>query len=68
MSVYSSVDFTSNGVLLSVLTEFALQFESQGSRPCLSVRAETSSMDCGTDLKVSLTIRTLPRIPRGQNF
>ncbi|KAH9771753.1 hypothetical protein KPL71_012805 [Citrus sinensis] len=46
------------------------QFESQGSRLCwenlcLPVRAETSSLGCGTGLKVSPTVGALPRIPRG---
>ena len=64
-----SVGFTGNGVPLSGLTGFAPQFESQGSRLCwenlcLPVRAGTSSLGCGTDLKVSPTVGALPRIPR----
>ena len=60
---------TGNGVPLSGLTEFAPQFESQGSRfcwenMCLPVRAGTSSLGCGTDLKVPPTVGALPRIPR----
>ncbi|ESR53987.1 hypothetical protein CICLE_v10023312mg, partial [Citrus x clementina] len=48
---------TDKGVLLSGLTEFAPQFESQGSRLCwenlcLSVRTEISSLSCGTGLKM----------------
>lgn len=67
-----SVGFTGNRVPLSGLTEFAPQFESQGSRLCwenlcLSVRVGTSSLGCGTGLKVSLTVWALPKIPRGQN-
>ncbi|KDO63108.1 hypothetical protein CISIN_1g035341mg [Citrus sinensis] len=46
-------------------------FESQESRLCwenlcLSVRAGTSNLGCGTKLKVSSTVRALPRIPRDQ--
>ena len=60
---------TGNGVPLSGLTGFAPQFESQGSRLCwenlcLLVRAGTSSMGCGIDLKVSPTVGALPKIPR----
>ncbi|KAH9771748.1 hypothetical protein KPL71_012805 [Citrus sinensis] len=65
-----SVGSTGNGVPLSGLIGFAPQFESQGSRLCwenlcLPVRAETSSLGCGTGLKVSPTVGALPRIPRG---
>ena len=65
-----SVGFTGNGVPLSGLIEFAPQFESQGNRIywenlCLPVRAETSSLGCGTGLKVPPTVEALPRIPRG---
>ncbi|KAL9439339.1 hypothetical protein AB3S75_024908 [Citrus x aurantiifolia] len=64
-----SVGSTSNGVPLSGLTGFAPQFESQGSRLCwenlcLPVRAGTSSLSCGTGLKVSPTVGALPKIPR----
>ena len=64
-----SVGSTGNGVPLSGLTEFAPQFESQGSRICwenlcLSVRAGASSLGCGTGLKVPPIIGALPRIPR----
>ncbi|KAK9200440.1 hypothetical protein WN944_015637 [Citrus x changshan-huyou] len=43
-------------------------FESQGSRLCwenlcLPVRAETSSLSCGTGLKVPPTVGALPKIP-----
>ncbi|KAK9220527.1 hypothetical protein WN943_009178 [Citrus x changshan-huyou] len=53
-----------------ILTGSAPPFESQGSRLCwenlyLSVRAGTSSMGCGTDLKVSPTVEALLRITRG---
>ncbi|KAK9229594.1 hypothetical protein WN944_022557 [Citrus x changshan-huyou] len=46
------------------------QFELQGSHLCwenlcLPVRAGTSSLGCGTDLKVPPTVGALPRIPRG---
>ena len=63
-----SVGSTGNGVPLSGLTGFAPQFESQGSRLCwenlcLPVRARTSSLGCGTGLKVSPTVGALPRIP-----
>ena len=66
-----SVGSTGNGVPLSGLTGFAPQFEQQGSRfcwknLCLSVRPVTSSLGCGTDLKMSPTVEALPRIPRGQ--
>ena len=66
-----SVDSTGNGVPLNGLIRFAPQFESQESRlcwenMCLTVRAETSSLGCGTDLKVTSTVGALPRIPRGQ--
>ncbi|KAL9435240.1 hypothetical protein AB3S75_021498 [Citrus x aurantiifolia] len=55
-----SVGSTGNGVPLSGLIEFAPQFESQGSRLCwenlcLPVRAGTSSLGCGTGLKVPPT-------------
>ena len=72
MEIYQqSVGSTGNGVPLSGLTGFAHQFESQGSRICwenlcLSVRAGTSSLDCGTGLKVSPTVGAFPMIPRGQ--
>ncbi|GAY64524.1 hypothetical protein CUMW_234230 [Citrus unshiu] len=64
-----SVGSTGNGVPLSGLTGFAPQFESQGSRLCwenlcLPVRARTSSLGCGTGLKVPPTVGALPRIPR----
>ena len=64
-----SVGSTGNGVPLSGLTGFAPQFESQRSRLCwenlcLPVRAETSSLGCGTGLKVPPTVGALPRIPR----
>ena len=60
---------TGNGVPLSGLTGFAPQFESQGSRLywenlCLPIQAGTSSLSCGTGLKVPPTVGTLPRIPR----
>ncbi|KAH9721635.1 Agamous-like MADS-box protein AGL19 [Citrus sinensis] len=60
-----SVGSTGNGVSLSGLTGFAPQFESQGSRLCwenlcLPVRAETSSLGCGTGLKVPPTVGALP--------
>ena len=69
--IQQSVGSTGNGVSLSGLIEFAPQFESQGScfcweNMCLSVRAETSSLGCGTGLKVPPTVGALPRIPRGQ--
>ncbi|ESR37637.1 hypothetical protein CICLE_v10029596mg [Citrus x clementina] len=64
-----SVGSTGNGVPLSGLTVFVPQFELQGSRlcwenMCLPVRAETSSLGCGTGLKVPPTVGALPRIPR----
>ena len=67
-----SVGSTSNGVPLSGLIGFAPQFELQESRLCwenlcLSVRAGTFSLGCGTGLKVPPTVGTLPKIPRGQN-
>ncbi|KAK9175706.1 hypothetical protein WN944_027713 [Citrus x changshan-huyou] len=48
---------------------FAPQFESQGSRLCwenlcLQVRAGTSSLSCGTGLKMPPTVGALPKIPR----
>ena len=52
------------------LTGFAPQFESQGSHLCwenlcLSIRAGTSSLGCGTGLKVPPTVGALPKISRG---
>ena len=68
-SYQQSVGSTGNEVPLSDLIGFALQFESQGSRLCwenlcLSVRAGTSSLGCGTGLKVPPTVGALPKIPR----
>ncbi|KAK9198416.1 hypothetical protein WN944_013600 [Citrus x changshan-huyou] len=70
MDPEGGVGSTGNGVPLSGLTGFALQFESQRSRLCwenlcLPVRAEISNLSCGTGLKVPPTVGALPRIPRG---
>ena len=63
-----SVGSTGNGVPVSSLIEFTLQFESQGSRICwenlyLPVRAKTSSLSCGTGLKVPPTVGAFSKTP-----
>ena len=69
VSYRQNVGSTGNRVPLSGLIGFAPQFESQGSclcweNLCLSVRAGTSSLGCGTDLKVPPIVGVLSRIPR----
>ncbi|KAK9229235.1 hypothetical protein WN944_022194 [Citrus x changshan-huyou] len=61
--------FTSRGGVSDDEIFTGEEFESQGSRICwenlcLPVRAGTSSLGCGTGLKVPPTVGALPRIPR----
>lgn len=66
-----SVGSIVNKVFLSSLIGFIFQFESQRSRfywknLCLSIRAEIFNLNCGTDLKMSPTDETFPKIFFGQ--
>lgn len=64
-----SVCSTDNRVLLSGLTGFTFQFESQKNylcweNLCLPIRAGTSNLNYGMDLKVLPTVGVLPKIRR----
>ena len=64
-----SIGFTGKRIFLSGLIGFGLQFESHESRICwenlcLSVQAETSSLNCDTSLKILPTVEVLSKIPR----